>query len=105
MANTIDLGQVLQFQDSTAKDVYPSFSTLLNNLLPNLYLLSGLVIFFLIFFGGFTLIANAGNVEKQQEGKQIITGALIGFLVVVLSYLIIQIIQVVTGVPILNFNL
>ncbi len=102
---TINLGQCLNFQGSTADQAYPNFATLLNHLLPNIYLFAGLIIFAFIFLGGFIMIANAGNTDKQQEGKQLITGALIGFLLIILSYFIIQIIEILTGIPILHSNL
>ncbi len=102
---TIKLGDCLNFQGSSADKAFPDLATFMNHLLPNLYLFAGIVIFFFIFLGGFIMIANAGNTNKQQDGKQIITGALIGFLLVVLSYFIIQIVEVVTGIPILHSNL
>ncbi len=103
--NTITLGSCLNFQGSSAEKAYPNFAALINHVIPNIYLLAGLIIFFFIFLGGFTLIANSGNTEKQREGQQIITGALVGFLVIILSYFIIQIVEVVTGIPILHSNL
>ena len=102
---TINLGECLNFQGDTVENTYPSIASLLNNLLPNIFIFAGLVIFFLIFFGGFTILTNAGNPNKQNEGQQIITGAVIGFLVIILSYLIIQIIEIITGIPILHSNL
>jgi len=51
------------------------------------------------------IIANAGNADKTAEGSKIITSAIMGLLVLFASYWIIQIIQVVTGVPILNSGL
>ncbi len=102
---TINLGDCLNFQNSTANQAYPNFASLINNILPNLYIAASLIIFFFIFLGGFTIIANSGNPDKQNEGKKTITGALIGFLIVILSYFIIQIIEIITGIPILHSNL
>jgi hypothetical protein len=56
----------------------------------------------MILFGGFMIISNAGNADKTKEGSQIITSAIIGLLVLFASYWIIQLIQVVTGIQILN---
>lgn len=100
--STLDLGTALKFQDSDVASTYKGVGSLINNLLPNIYIAGGLVIFFMIIFGGFTIIANAGNPDKIKEGGKTITSAIIGLLVLFGSYWIIQIIQVVTGVNILS---
>jgi hypothetical protein len=100
--STLDLGTALKFQNSDAASTYTGVGSLINNLLPNIYIAGGLVIFFMIIFGGFTIIANAGNPDKIKEGGKTITSAIIGLLVLFGSYWIIQIIQVVTGVNILR---
>lgn len=102
MATTFNLGDKLLFQGSTAKSTYSGAGSLINNILPNVYIAGGLIIFFMILFGGFTIIANAGKPDKIADGTKTITSAIIGLLVLFGSYWIIQIIQVVTGVPILN---
>lgn len=107
MATTpISLGKALKFQGTaTADTAYSGVGSLINNILPNIYIAGGIVIFFMIIIGGFTIIANAGDSHKIQEGTKTITSAIMGFAVLFASYWIIQIIQVVTGVPILNSTL
>lgn len=102
MATGFNIGDKLLFQGSAATTEYGSTSKLINNILPNVYVAAGLIIFFMIVFGGFTIIANAGNKDKVADGSKTITSAIIGLLVLFASYWIIQIIQVVTGVQILN---
>lgn len=102
MATGFNIGERLLFQNSSAAQEYTSTSDLLNNIIPNVYIAGGLVIFFMILFGGFTIIANAGNKDKIADGTKTITSAIIGLLVLFASYWIIQIIQVVTGVSILS---
>lgn len=97
-----DIGSKLLFQGSSARSTYSGAGSLINNVLPNVYIAGGLIIFFMIIFGGFTIIANAGNTDKIKEGSKTITSAIIGLLVLFSSYWIIQIIQVITGVSILN---
>lgn len=100
-----NLGDKLIFQDSTATLSYTTINTLFNNIVPNIYLAAGLVIFIMIVIGGFTILANSGNQEKISEGGKTITSAIIGLLVLFASYWIIQIIQVLTGIQILNSTL
>ncbi len=105
MACPTNLGDCLLFQGTSATTTYTGAGSLLNTILPNVYVIAGLVIFLMLVFGGFTIISNAGDPDKTKEGSKIITSAIMGFVVLFASYWIIQIIQVVTGVPILNSNL
>lgn len=83
---------------------FTGFGSLISVLLPNLYILAGLIFFVLLIFGGLGLImgAGGGDPKKTEQGGKAVTYAIVGFLVVFASYWIIQIIQVVTGVNILN---
>ena len=99
---TLDLGSKLLFQGDSARNAYPDSSSLINNILPNIYIAGGIVIFFMILVGGFIVITNAGNKDKIGDGTKIITSAIIGLLVLFASYWIIQLIQVLTGVAILS---
>jgi hypothetical protein len=103
--STLDLGKALKFQNSDAASTYGNAGSLINNILPNVYIAGGLVIFFMIVMGGFTIIANASDPHKIEEGGKTITSAIMGLLVLFASYWIIQLIQVVTGVRILNSTL
>ncbi len=102
MATGFNLGDKLLFQGSSATSEYSGAGSLINNILPNVYIAGGIVIFFMILLGGFTIISNAGNADKIKDGTKTITSAIIGLVVLFGSYWIIQIIQVITGVSILN---
>lgn len=74
-------------------------------LLPNIIIISGVVFFFLIVTGGFSLIMSAGQQKSPQEmakAKATLTSGLIGFLLVVCSYFILQIIEAMLGVNLIN---
>ena len=81
---------------------YETIGGFISSILPNVYIGAGLILLFLLLFGGLTTIINSDNPEAQDKGKQAITSALIGFLIIFASYWIIQIIQVLTGIKILN---
>ncbi|MFA5828508.1 MAG: hypothetical protein WC841_04090 [Candidatus Shapirobacteria bacterium] len=83
---------------------YPTFSVIVNIILKNSITIAGTVLLGLLIFGGVTYIIGAGNGDpkKAAQGQQAITSSFIGFGVVVFAYSIIQIIQVITGLEILN---
>jgi len=82
---------------------FQSIGGLISTVLPNLYVLAGLTLLFFLIFGGVTVILGAGNNNPEQvgKGKKILTTTLIGFLVIFVSYWIIQILEIITGIPIL----
>ncbi len=90
--------------DKPLTTVFASPGALISTLLPNLYILAGLILFVFLLFGGFGIImgAQGGNPDQVGKGKNAITTALIGFGLVFASYWIIQIIQWITGINILN---
>jgi len=77
---------------------------LISVLLKNVYMLAGVLLLVLLIFGGFSIIMGAGqgDAKKTGQGKKAATSAVVGFLVIFASYWIIQIIQIITGVEILN---
>ncbi|MBP9817817.1 hypothetical protein KBC75_03645 [Candidatus Shapirobacteria bacterium] len=83
---------------------YPSITGLIGSLLKNSLTIAGVLLLCLLIFGGFSFIMSAGqnDPKKTAMAQAMITDAVIGFLVVILAYFIVQIVEVVTGVNILN---
>lgn len=105
MACPENLGDCLTLKSGTVASQYPDAGSLLNNIIPNVYVAAGVVIFFMILFGGYSILSGGSDSHKLDEGKKVITSAIIGLIVLFASYWIIQLIQVITGVPILNSGL
>ncbi len=85
----------------------PPFSdlgSLISTLLPNVYMIAGIILFILLIFGGFTFIVSAGQQKPEgvQKGQNAIMAALIGFLLIFASWWIMQIIEMITGIKILQ---
>jgi len=75
---------------------------IISDVLPNALVFSAFILFLYLIFGGFIIITASGNAKKADEGKQAVTNAIIGFIVIFTSYWIIQIIEIITGIPILK---
>jgi len=104
----VNIGEELKLQNNISiKDAneFQSVGALISAWLPNVYVIAGIILFFLALFGGFGVITGAGNQDKLKQGQKVLTSALVGFGILFGSYWIIQIIQVLTGVPILNPSL
>lgn len=88
-------------------DTYKSFSTfgdIVNVIIKNAFVLAGIISFLLLVFGGFSVImgAGAGDTKQLEKGKQTITGAVAGLIIVVTSYWIVQIIEKITGLSLIT---
>lgn len=75
---------------------------IIGRLLPYLFTLGGLILFVMILWGGFEMLTGAANPKSQEAGKQRITAAVIGFLLLFSSYWLAQIVQAVFGISILG---
>ncbi len=79
---------------------YTSIGSLISTILPNIYVIAGIILFFLMVGGGLMVVVSAGkdDPEGTAKGRKAVTSALIGFLIIFASYWIMQIIQTVTGI-------
>lgn len=99
----IDIGSSLKFQGgASAASSFTDLGSLISLWLPNLYTAIGIILFLFVLGGGVALITSSGDQKKLEEIKKILTFAILGFAILFGSYWIIQIVQIVTGVPILN---
>lgn len=81
---------------------------LLSILLPNILILAGIIFFGLIVAGGWSYIIGAGGEPSAQDkakAKAALTSGIIGFLLVISAYFILQIVETVTGVKFLQPNI
>ena len=77
---------------------------LVSVILSNAIVVAGILLLFLLIFGGISMIMGAGqdNPEAAAKGKQAATAAITGFIIIFAAYWIIQIIETVTGLDILK---
>lgn len=75
---------------------------IMGKLLPYIYVIAGLLLLLMLIIGGVTLMTAGGDPAKTKDGYGKITAGLIGFLIVFVSYMVVQIVQVMLGVAILQ---
>ena len=99
---TINLYDEFKLNETeTVISVFRKPGNLVSTILSNVLILSSIILFFIFLLGGYTIISSQGNPEKTEKGKQSITSAIIGFVIIFTSYWIIQIIEIVSGITIL----
>ena len=79
-----------------ASKVYP----ILSDVMKYLYVIAGLLLLFSLIAGGFQMMTGSRDEKGLMAAKGRITNALIGFLLLFVSYWIVQIMEYVLGIKI-----
>jgi hypothetical protein len=91
-------------------DIFPpaqyfgDLSSIVNVLLPNLVLIAGIILFLLVIVAGFQMITSAGSGDAKatEKWRNMLIYGIVGFLIVLFAYGIIQLVEYFTGATILN---
>ena len=98
-AYAASLGQTLQSElDTTTQS--SGTEELINNIMSFAVPLSVVCVVVLVVYAGYLLMSSQGNPDKLQEGKEVITNALIGFAIVLLSVAILFLLSNTLGIDI-----
>jgi len=89
----------------TEKVSFTNFGSLLGNIVLAAMIISGLMVFFYLIWGGVQYITSGGDKEQAESARNRITYALIGLVIVIGSYAITKLIEAFFGVNILAFKL
>ncbi len=85
---------------------YPTIASLINTLIPNILIVSGILFFIMFIYAGLQLIAMGQmDPQKWEKTRMTMTGAIIGLIIVVIAYWVVIIIGKVTGVDTTGSNL
>jgi len=79
----------------TVGSVYSKPSDIINLLVNNAFVLAGIILFLMVIFAGFKFISNSS--KGQEDAKNILTTAMIGFILLFSAYWIVKIILIITG--------
>lgn len=74
-----------------------SLADIISIVLPIIIGLGGIILFFVLVLGGIGIMTSAGNPEKLKAASAKITSSLIGFVLLALSYVIINFVSKIFG--------
>lgn len=77
---------------------YNTIGDVINNVVPFIITLAGIILFFVLMWGGFDYVTSQGAPEKLKSANAKITAGVIGFVLLVLSFLITRILSYIFGV-------
>ena len=66
---------------------------------------AGIVLFILLVVGGFKFITSGGDPKAVEGAKKTISYAILGLVLLLVSYLILVLIRKITGAPVTHFNI
>lgn len=85
----------LKFAGKTIGDI-------INEALKYIFPAAGLILLLYLIYGGYQLMLSGGDPKAVESGKQKITSAIIGFVIVFISYWLVQIIGEVLGIEVIG---
>jgi len=77
---------------------FNNIADIINNVVPFIMSLAGVILFFVLMWGGFDYVTSQGAPEKLKTANAKITAGVIGFVILVLSFLITRILSYIFGV-------
>ncbi len=77
---------------------FNNIADIINNVVPFIMSLAGVILFFVLMWGGFDYVTSQGAPEKLKTANAKITAGVIGFVILVLSFLITRVLSYIFGV-------
>lgn len=77
---------------------YTSIADIINNVVPFIMTMAGIILFFVLMWGGFDYVTSQGQPEKLKTANAKITAGVIGFVLLVLSFLITRVLSYIFGI-------
>lgn len=101
LAQNFDQFNPLVIADSDKKVILSTPGGIISEVLRYIFPLAGMILFVMIVWGGFEMMTSSVS-GKKDAGRQRVTTAIIGFLLLFATYWIGQLMQVVFGVRFLG---
>lgn len=100
----VNIGDLNMGNGQKVSQVFPNISSILSVFLRNAPTIAGIIFVTLLIISGILYIIGSSEQDSKtiKQAQAIMGSAVIGFLIIMVSYLLIQIIEVVTGFSILN---
>ena len=71
------------------------------NILNYVFVFAGLTLFIFLIIGGFGLLTSGGSPDKVKAAQGKITSAIIGFIIIFVSYWLVRVLEIMFGIKIL----
>ncbi|HYD34909.1 MAG TPA: hypothetical protein VD999_02480 [Vitreimonas sp.] len=97
---TLDALNPLKFMNSPVANELSTPGGFISRFLLFAFPIAGLILFVMIVWGGFEMLSGAASKKSIDSGRQRITAAILGFMMLFCAYWIMQIVEIILGVTI-----
>lgn len=97
-----DIGNAFFGEDNHFLSQLTDVGKLASILLSNAIVVAGILLIFIIVISGINMISGSGNEQKVQQAREVLTAAIIGFVLVVAAYFIVRLVEGSLGFNILG---
>ena len=84
---------------------FTDFEGMFQGVISSLLALAGIVLFVMLIIGGFKYILSGGNPDAVASARRTMTYAIIGLVLMASAYLILFLIETITGAPVTDFTI
>jgi len=84
---------------------FTDFEGMFQGVISSLLSLGGIVLFLMLVLGGFKYILSGGNPDAVASARRTMTYAIIGLILMASAYLILFLIETITGAPVTDFTI
>lgn len=90
-------GSGMSFQVTGDVSWAKKIGDIINRSMDYVFLFAGVALLLMLLAGGFKFLTSGGDPKKMQSGQQQVTWALVGFVLIFVSFFIVQIAEVMFG--------
>lgn len=91
----IDFNTLQNVYGSNSISASSNFGVIITRALPYIFTFAGIMLLVFLIIGGFKYLTSAGNEKSIESAKGTITSALIGFILLFMSYWIVQLVGLI----------
>ena len=102
LKGTVEIKSPITIEGKNLEEKFPNIGSIVTELLKYIFVLAGLTLFILLIIGGFSLLTSGGSPDKMKAAQGKITSAVIGFVIIFISYWLVRILEIVFGISILS---
>ncbi|HUW21523.1 MAG TPA: pilin [Candidatus Bathyarchaeia archaeon] len=92
-------------QDDKGVATFKSLEFVFRRILNIAFTLAGVVLFVMLLVGGFGYLTSSGDPDKAKKAGATITSAIVGFVLLILSWFILRLLSQFTGVDLTKFEI
>ncbi|MBI2611626.1 hypothetical protein HYW54_02650 [Candidatus Gottesmanbacteria bacterium] len=76
---------------------FTTLASIINAAVPILFAFSGIALFIYLVWGGFDYLTSMGDPKKAEQGKNRITHAVVGFIIMFVAFWVVQVMDIFLG--------